>query len=131
MTPSAAGGSHAQSSGQSEEEGMQNKFEWRGIDGAGFQYGFYREGQKQYRLDIAIPGKGISPHRGPDFRILIDGEEAGKAASLPAAMKFLENYFGKGLHKDAGREEPRQRRSFGDTLRAAIEPLSGKRRSGR
>jgi len=109
---------------------MKNSFEWRGMDGAGFQYGFYREGDKQYRLDIAVPGHGENP-KDMDHKIYIDGEEAGRASSLAGAQKFLSNFFAKGLHKDLGRGAPRERRSLGDTLKAVVGIGGSKGRGGR
>ena len=43
---------------------MSKGFEWRDRDGAGFFYGFYREGDKQYHLDIACPGLSVSRRAG-------------------------------------------------------------------
>ena len=83
---------------------MSKGFEWRDRDGAGFFYGFYREGDKQYHLDIACPGYGGQP-KGRDHRILVDGEQVGTAPSLEAAQQFLAKFFEKGLHKNLGRED--------------------------
>ena len=109
---------------------MNRTFDWRGIDGAGFLYGFCREGGQQFRLDIAVPGRGGNP-KGADYKIYVEGEEVGKASSIEQAQKFLSNFFDKGLHKHLGQEAPRKRRSLADTLRAAAGLTSGKGRGGR
>ncbi len=109
---------------------MQNKFEWRGMDGAGYQYGFYKEGGEQYRLDIAVPGRGGNP-KGMGHKIYVDGNEVGSSSSLEAAEKFLGKFFAKGLHKNIGREESRQRRSLGEKLKSAVGLGAGKGRGGR
>lgn len=102
---------------------MQNKFKWCGIDGAGFYYGFYRNGGQQYHLDIAVPGKGmVSPHPGPDFKINVNMNEVGKASSLEEAKNFLTQFFAQGLHKNLGREQ-----AAGQDHQAG----AGKKRGGR
>jgi hypothetical protein len=101
-----------------------NKLEWRGIDGAGFQYGFYREGDQHYRIDIALPGKGLGdPHKGQGYKLYIDGNEIGKKDTLKEAVAFLERFFERGLHR------PRGRASLADKL-ASIAGLKPKGRGG-
>lgn len=99
-----------------------NKFEWRGIDGAGFQYGFYHEGNQLYRIDIALPGKDIrDPHKGQGYKLYVDGNEIGKTGTLKEAVTFLEKFFERGLHK------PRERATLADKL-ASIAGLKPKGR---
>jgi hypothetical protein len=96
------------------EDMAAGRFEWRGEDGAGFHYGFYREGTDQYRLDIAIPGKGLATHPGPDHKIFVDGDQIGSSPDLKSAMKVLSNHFAQRRHK------ARERASLTDKLASAV-----------
>jgi hypothetical protein len=104
---------------------MQNGFEWRRMDGAGFYYGFYKEGEKPaYRLDIAVPGGGLQTKNLRQHEIIVNGELKGTASSVDEAKKFLSEYFGNGLHK--GRAP-----SLQDKLSGIRQLISGKGRGGR
>ena len=99
---------------------MKKGFEWRGVDGFGFKYGFYHDGGKAYRLDISIPGAGQIPlHKGPGHKLSVDGSEVGTAATLAEGQAFLERFCREGLHRKIGREEPRGLRGA-STLRWGI-----------
>ncbi len=65
---------------------------WRGMDGAGFQYGFYREGEKQYRVDISLPGRGATPNIGP-HKVYVEGEEVGAADTLQGAEALVASFL--------------------------------------
>jgi hypothetical protein len=98
------------------------KIKWRGIDGAGYAYGFLQDGATQHRVDIAIPGRGVEPHPGPDFSVYVDGEKIGAKSSLGEAASHAERYFRDGRHR-AGKHSlgaeahpARERRSLKQVL---------------
>ncbi len=110
---------------------MAKGFEWRGVDGAGFQYGFFHEGGKAYRLDIAIPGAGFQTQDAKTHTLYVQGEEVGTAPSVGDGRAFLERFCNKGLHRNLGRVERGARRSLTETLRSMVEPFTGNKRGGR
>ncbi len=94
---------------------------WRGMDGAGFQYGFYREGEKQYRVDISLPGRGATPNIGP-HKVYVEGEEVGAADTLQGAVALAGEFFALRGHDYLEREEPGARRG----LKAVLHALAGR-----
>lgn len=114
--------------GQGGDEHMQNGFEWRGMDGAGFYSGFYKERGRQYRLDIAVPSAGSQTKTLRQHEILIDGELVHTGGPhtvrcVEDAKQFLLEYFNQGLHK--GRAPCLQEKLF------ISAPSSSTRRSSR
>jgi hypothetical protein len=106
---------------------MKGSFEWRGEDGNGYRYGYYREAGKSWRLAISLPGKvgGVSP-RDKKFNVYVQGDLVASENSLKAAQEYLTKFFKKGLHHDLG-QEPVRKRSLTDKLAAAV----GLERKGR
>jgi hypothetical protein len=114
---------------------------WRGIDAAGYYYGFYNESQAQYQVDIAIPGKGTQPHKGPDYKVFVQGEKIGSMPTLKGAAAFAELYFREGHHRvraqnaavtkgrEALQQAPRERGSMRDVLEAYLSRKPPARRS--
>ena len=96
---------------------MKNTIEWCGA-GDDSDYGFYREGGKQWRADIAHPGAGGDP-RSPDYIIYVNLTEVGRRRFMPDARSFLDRFFDHGLHK---RHSP-----FPQTP-AAVSPETGEAR---
>jgi hypothetical protein len=89
---------------------MQNKFEWRGIDGGGCYYGFYREGNRQYALNIAAPGAGLQTKNLTNHAMLVNGAGVGTANTLEAAKDFLSKFFREGHHRQLDQQQRRPRR---------------------
>ena len=106
------------------------KINWRGIDNAGYAYGFYSEGSSQHQVDIAIPGRGTQPQPGPDYRIFVNGRRIGTRSTLGEAAALAERYFREGRHRVAkqrnagisgsGAAPPRERRSLREILSAYV-----------
>ena len=101
------------------------KINWRGIDNAGYAYGFYSEGSSQHQAGIAIPGRGTQPQPGPDYRIFVNGKRIGTRSTLGEAAALAERYFREGRHRmakrglknpETGTEPVRERRSLKQVL---------------
>ncbi len=86
---------------------MASRISWHGIDGAGYYYGFYREDGRQWQIDIAVPGKGLEPHKGPDHKIYIEGRKVGSMPTLKGASAFADLYFSEGHHRVRERTQPK------------------------
>ncbi len=65
---------------------------WRGTDGAGFQYGYYREGEKQYRVDISLPGRGFTPRTGRT-RCMCKARRSGRRIRFRAPKRWRASFF--------------------------------------
>ncbi len=98
---------------------------WRGTDGAGFQYGYYREGDRQYRVDISLPGRGATPKNGP-HKVYVQGEEIGTADTLQGAEALACEFFSLQGHKYLDREEPSAKRGLGAVLHALASRFPGR-----
>jgi hypothetical protein len=106
---------------------MKGSFEWRGEGGAGYRYGFFREGSKSWRLAISLPGKAGSDFpRDKKFNVYVQGDLVASENSLKAAQEYLTKFFKKGLHHDLG-QEPVRKRSLTEKLAAVV----GLERKGR
>jgi hypothetical protein len=80
---------------------MKGSMEWRGVDGAGFLYGFYREGDRSWRMDIKIPGAeygsgGAKP--GEKFKVYVDGDLVSTEESAERGKATLQKFFAEGRH---------------------------------
>ncbi len=100
---------------------------WRGVDGAGFQYGFYREGDKQYRVDIAVPGPGDNAKHGP-HKVYVQGEEIGASATLRGAEALAGEFFSLRGHDYIEREEPGAKRALGAVFHTLAARFKGEAR---
>lgn len=87
------------------------RIKWRSNDDTGFVYQANSIGsvEEDKRFMIAVPGKGMPPHQGPQFRLLYDGNEVlnGRGgypnlrAAQDAAERLLPELMRQGAHHAA------------------------------